>query len=116
MTSENFREISDDDNDEADHDQGDHEAGPAPEQPGGRDDGEYELESKSDEVHNVVPCGGIFNISAIHNHRIFELLSPCLIVHSELINIRICHQHQLVHNTVELIIICNCDSGFSDFS
>ena len=59
------------------------------------------LESESEEVHDVINCGCVFDVSAVDVHGVLELLGPSLVVHTHLVNVGVGHQHQLVQNRVE---------------
>ena len=60
-------------------------------------------------MHNVVHAGGVLEVATVDNHRVLELLGPSLIVHTHSVHVGVGHQHQLVHDTVKLVVIGDGD-------
>ena len=67
-------------------------------------------------MHDVVPCGGVLHVPAVHHHRVLELLGPGLVVDSELVHVSVGHHHQLVHHAVELVVVGDGDGGAADLA
>ena len=67
-------------------------------------------------MHHIISSGRILNVPAVNNHRVFKLLSPGLVVHSQLVHVSVGHQHQLVHHACELVVIGYGDGGLGDLA
>lgn len=56
------------------------------------------------EVHNVVHGAGALQVSAVHVHRVAELVAPRVGVDAQRVNVHVGQVHEAVHHPVEL---CN---------
>ncbi len=99
--AENAGEIADNGGQDGDHDEGEKEAEPSAEQARWRNQGEHDLKSEGEEVHDVVACGGVLHVAAVHVHGVLQLLRPGLVVHSHAVHVHVGHHHEAIHDRVE---------------
>ena len=74
------------------------------------------LKSECEKVHDVVAGGGVLHVTAVHVHCVLELLGPGLVVNAHPVNIVTGHDHHLVHDVVELVVVGDRDSSAVDLA
>merc|ERR1719336_755547 len=116
QASKDAREVAHDDHNDPDEQERDEKAGEASEQSSWRDEGEDDLEGEGEEVHDVVGGAGTLDVASVHHHGILHLLSPCLVLNSQLVHVGVGHHHHLVHDRVELVVIGDGDGGLGDLA
>merc|ERR1719336_27253 len=116
QASKDAREVAHDDHNDPDEQKRDEKAGEASEQSSWRDEGEDDLEGEGEEVHDVVGGAGTIDVASVHHHGVLHLLSPGLVLNSQLVHVGIGHHHHLVHDRVELVVIGDGDGGLGDLA
>ena len=61
----------------------------------------FYLEPESEEVHDVITRCGRLHVTAVHVHRIHELLAPCLRAEFELHQLQVSFRYNSPHQTIE---------------